>query len=121
VLVTPLLGGHGSLQLKSVPQFVQLMSEAESEGEVHYMTMVVLVKCDQHAVRSRFVEAGGLDKLLAYIQEGTKRGVPNLILWSLKVLEKLPPTDNVLKHQIAAAGEFSVSFSCSCLLRFACQ
>ncbi len=105
VLVTPLLAGNGSLQIKSVSQFVQLMSKAESEGEVHFVTMGVLVKCDQHAVRARFVEAGGLDKLLSYIQEGTKRRAPDLILWSLKVLEKLPPTDAVLKHQVATAGK----------------
>ena len=111
VLVTPLLAGNGSLQLKSMPQFVQLMSEAESEGEVYFLTMGVLAKCDQHAVRARFVEAGGLDKLLGFIQEGTKRRAPNLILWTLKVLEKLPPTDAVLKHQIAAAGECAKCFT----------
>ncbi len=115
VLVSPLLTANGSIQTKSMPQFVQLMGEAESEGEVYYITMVVLARCDQYALKARFVEAGGLDRLLGFIQEGTKRRIPNLILWTLKVLEKLPPTETLLKHQIASAGETSFVLILFCM------
>jgi hypothetical protein len=123
VLVAPMLSSNDTLQLRYVSNFVEEMGKAELEGEVHYLLMTVLLHSKQAGVRSKFVEAGGLDRLAHFITEGTRRRVPNMVLWVLKVLEKLPPTDAVRTHPIAQIGAKEKLKNASmreCALSFVC-
>ena len=87
--------------------FVELLGDARLEGEVQYATSL-LAKVEQHAVKMKFIDCGGLDRLMEFIVEGTRLRLPNVVLWTLKVLEKLPPVESLLKHKIASTGV------CSC-------
>jgi hypothetical protein len=99
-----MLTSSGGLQQKSVASFVEEMGKAELEGEIHFLLVQVLGRSDSPGVRSRFVEVGGLDKLLRFLNEGSVRKLSNVVLWVLRVLEKLPFSNTLMNHPVARIG-----------------